>query len=513
MDSTAPEVSYETYLCKSNVDANAVFGCNDGAEQYKFKYLYEVQLTESNEQYESPGRVHQELEGLEEHQNRDNAGLAIVEFYDVARTGSKAVYGRHPYTGEVTIDGKTYRKYDMQETTQSVDGGFEFYQSATQFFTTSPNGIVTTNRNAQNANIIDTDGRVYPVAINTPEGTYPFYVTFAQIGQFNESGALGRIMGGGDGKAGTMSGEAYDQQVCYYQVCRIDDPTCFGQYCVYNGEKISLDACIASGKSYEDCSKEYCPATNACVDITRSEVCNKGQITSSHDFSDAKFHACLEALKEANCCNEFQAYISLRQDGLYSGSVPEDLAPWYGKECDKKELCESFTIISQETYFASSSLLTDNSFINNNGALQLNARTVSNYNVFPNGATGINWQTPEAQAVIQHIESIGDGIFSNAPDYKITLNNQCANAIRDYNARQAGGKDGNGIGGFNDYTNDVITNNEGQITDDLDEKKYGSQVKMSDEFYELLKKNCGFTGTKANGDYPEKVNDRSRVLS
>ena len=52
-----------------------------------------------------------------------------------------------------------------------------------------------------------------------------------------------------------------------------------------------------------------------------------------------------------------------------------------------------------------------------------------------------------------------------------------------------------------------------QSLGNLDNKDYGSQVKMSDEFYELLKKNCGFTGKKATGDYPEKVNDGSRVLS
>ena len=415
-----------------------------------------------------------------------------VRYFNVGRVGSVAFYGRHDYKGSK----------------------FEWYQSATQFYTIAPDGIITTNKGAQNANILDTDGRVYPVAINTPEGTYPYYITFANIGQFNESGSLGRIMGGGDGKAGTMSGETYDQEVCYYQVCRIDDPTCFGQYCEYNGEKISLDTCIASGRTYEDCAAEHCPATNACINITRSEDCNKGQISSSHDFSDTKFLACLKKLSEANCCNEFQAYISQRQDGIYSGSVPNDLASWYGKECDQKETCDSFTIISKETYFASSSLLTDNSFINNNGALQLNARTVSNYNLFPNGATGINWKTDEAEKVIQHIESMGDGIFDNKPDYKITLNNQCAEAIRDYNLRQAGNGSGYSNGGFNDFTNNVNTNNNGQTIENLDEKTFNSVVTMSDEFKKLLEDNCGFETNKSQPGREEvEFKDRSRVLS
>ena len=482
----APTPTYEKFFCETAPsDPEEVFSCSDGAsEQLEFKYVLKIDLGMPPQESQEKDSIASKLQG----EYDPNGSLNTVAYYNAGSVGSRTFYGR--------------------------TDGFEWYQSATQFYTIAPDGIVTTNKNAQNATIIDTDGRVYPVSINTPEGTYPFYVTFSNIGQFNETGALGRIMGGGNGKAATMSGEAYDQQVCYYQVCRIDDPTCFGQYCVYNGEKISLDACIASGKTYEECSKEYCPATNACVDIKNSEVCNFGKdISTSYNFSDAKFHDCLKALKEANCCNDFQAYISLRQDGLYSGSVPEDLASWYGKECDSKELCESFTIISQESYFASSSALTDSSFINNNGALQLNARTISNYNVFPNGATGINWKTPEAQEAIQHIESMGDGIFAQDPEYKITLNNQCANAIREYNARQAGNGNGYNNGGFNDYTNDIITTKSEQSIGDLENKTYGSQVKMSDEFYELLKKNCGFTGTKATGDYPEKVNDGSRVLS
>ena len=491
---TAPTAEYSTYFCASDPgSAEAVFSCHDEAsEQNEFKYLYQFEIGVPGEQIGSSSEAGKKSEEA----LNPNDKLDTVKYYNAARVGSRAFYGR--------------------------TDGFEWYQSATQFYTIAPDGIVTTNKNAQNATIIDTDGRVYPVAINTPEGTYPFYVTFSNIGQFNESGALGRIMGGGDGKAGTMSGETYDQQVCYYQVCRIDDPYCYGQYCMYNGEKVSLDTCIAGGKSYEDCAKEYCPSTNACVEVTRSAVCNYGKIASSYDFSDKQFYDCLKALQQADCCNEFQAYISKRQDGLYSNSVPEDFTSWYGKECDTKEMCESFTIISQESYFTSTSTLTDSSLINNNGALQLNARTISNYNLFPNESKGLNWQTPEAEEVIGKIESIGDGIFAEAPEYKIVLDNKCANAIKEYNARQSGSGDGYSNGGFNDYTNDVFgTQTAGvdkQELGDLENKTYGSQVKMSSEFYQLLLNNCKFEGTKAKDEYLDglnnsKIGDGSRVLS
>ena len=459
----APTPTYEKFFCETAPsDPEGVFSCGGGAsEQLEFKYVLQIDLgmppTESQEKASIASKLQGEYD--------PNGSLNTVAYYDAGSVGSRAFYGR--------------------------TNGFEWYQSATQFYTIAPDGIVTTNKNAQNATIIDTDGRVYPVAINTPEGTYPFYVTFANIGQFNETGALGRIMGGGNGKAATMSGEAYDQQVCYYQVCRIDDPTCPG----------TPD------------TPETPHTENVCSDIKASAVCNNGNIRSSYDFSDGQFYNCLKALKEADCCNDFQELISARENGLYSKSVPSDFEEWYGKECNPKSICESFTIISQESYFTSSSTLTDNAFINNNGALQLNARSISNNNVFPNGVTGINWQTSEAQGVIQHIQEFGDGIFAGEPDYKITLNNQCANAIKEYNARQAGNSNGYSNGGFNDYTNDVITTTSEQSLGNLDNKDYGSQVKMSDEFYELLKKNCGFTGTKATGDYPEKVNDGSRVLS
>lgn len=486
----APTPTYEKFFCETAPsDPEGVFSCSGGAsEQITFKYPYKFELGVPGEQITFAGDAGRKSEeALNPNDNMDE-----VAYFNAGSVGSRAFYGR--------------------------TDGFEWYQSATQFYTIAPDGIVTTNKNAQNATIIDTDGRVYPVSINTPEGTYPFYVTFSQIGQFNETGALGRIMGGGNGKAATMSGEAYDQQVCYYQVCRVDDPTCngpSGQVCEYNGQKISMDACIAEGKKPEQCTQELCPGTvNVCSNIRASAVCNNGEnLRSSYDFSDGQFYNCLKALKEADCCNDFQELISARENGLYSKIPPTDFEEWYGKECNPQSICESFTIISQESYFASSSVLTDSSFINNNGALQLNARTISNYNVFPNGATGINWKTSEAQEVIQHIESMGDGIFAQDPEYKITLNNQCANAIREYNARQAGNGNGYNNGGFNDYTNDVITTTSEQSLGNLDNKDYGSQVKMSDEFFELLKKNCGFTGTKATGDYPEKVNDGSRVLS
>ncbi len=575
MDSTAPEVSYETYLCKSNVDANAVFGCNDGAEQYKFKYLYEVQLTESNEQYESPGRVHQELEGLEEHQNRDNAGLAIVEFYDVARTGSKAVYGRHVQNGEETIDGTTYRKYDMQETTQSVDGGFEFYQSATQFFTTSPNGIVTTNRNAQNANIIDTDGRVYPVAINTPENVYGFSVKFSNIGQFNETGTLGRIMGGGDGKPGTMVGEYGDTQVCWYNVLRNppnegdiyctatnewincedkEDPNqclydgrcnacpdgshreemssclfleeksqteCENRYCVVPDD--NEDECPKEmqtddylkcrnqdGKSYDQC-KQYCKNPTSTCDNIIEKYCNNGNVSTIEFSSKDSFRICLEKLIQdpSGCCEEAEALMDKRQaddyikvDGGYI--VPASVDEEFKTKCPPTDkYCEYFKIISEsETY------KTDIEKVNNDGSLQFNARTVSNNNLFPNGNTSVNWNKPEALNLITHIEDEGDGIFNQEPDYHVSLNGECTRKIKEYNQRQQ-----DNDWGYLDYTNDIVTTVEGQSVNDLTNKTYGSEVKMSEEFYNILKDYCGFSGEFSNGEYPQHINDGSRVLS
>ena len=167
-----------------------------------------------------------------------NNNMDVIEYFNVARVGSKATYGRTEYNGV---------KY-------------EFYQSDKQFYTIAPDGLVTTNPSGKNATILDTDGRVYPVAINTPEGQYPFYVTFANIGQFTESTSLGRLMGGGDGKRAVLQGNYGDTEVCHYEVCRFDDKYCDKkEYCIDKSNRKRSYSLCNDDESREVCKERLCP--------------------------------------------------------------------------------------------------------------------------------------------------------------------------------------------------------------------------------------------------------------
>ena len=259
VESTAPTVNYNTYFCKdTKSNPEDIFGCGQEAgEEYKFKFLNTIQIDENDEQKEDLDAVKEELEEFKEKQNTDNSGLAVVNYYNAGSVGSKAVYGRYSHNGSDDIEGKYYEKYDKFNK-DSCDDCFEFYQSDKQFYTVAPDGVVTTNPGNKNSTIVDTDGRVYPVAMNTKPGYYEFNVKFSNIGQFNESGNLGRIMGGGDGKPGTMVGEAADKQVCYYKVCRIDDAECLGRCPTEPYKEKEVRDCVKEGKTLDKCIEEIC---------------------------------------------------------------------------------------------------------------------------------------------------------------------------------------------------------------------------------------------------------------
>ena len=214
-------------------------------------------------------------------------------------------------------------------------------------------------------------------------------------------------------------------------------------------------------------------------------------------FSDTKYEACLVALKEESCCNEVQQLVSKRNGGKYQHAVPSTISAWYFEKCDNYDHCSSFDIISTENYHKDATA-TDNTFVTNNGSLQFNARTVSNNNLFPNNNNASNWHTAEAQNVIQHIQSVGDGIFAQDPEYHVTMNAQCVTAIKKYNQDQENSGSDYNNGGFNDFTQ-VVTNAVIEARDDNEANRIGTRVVMSENFYKLLKENCGFKFLKENG--------------
>lgn len=456
-----PTVNYETYFCASDPgSAEGVFHCGNQINTFtEFNYGDIFSSSDSDSVIDNINSV------------KDNVGeqkLTKVGYYDVARVGSRATYGRYTSNGDAGC------------TSGYVNGlggegnyCYEFYQSAKQFYTQAPDGLVSTDPSGPNKTILDTDGRVYPVAINTPAGTYPYYVSFANIGQYNESSTLGRIMGGGD-NAPTMSGDYGDTDVCFYEVCRFDD---------------------------EECQK----SNPTCAEIIKND-CNNGDITDPVKFNDDDYVSCFTKLVQADCCSDAETYKEIRH-GKYNKVIPSVIADEYEAACPASNMCSSFVIVSE---YSSISNLSDRSFVNNDGALQVNARAVSLNNLFPNEQKGINWNTSDAQSAITEIESIGDGIFSGDPEYHVTMDATCAAAIRQYNNQEAGDSSGYGNGGFNDYTSTVT---DATLSENTNIGEKGRIVVMSDSFRELLEHNCQYTSTVTEQKLHDDNKDSSRVKS
>ena len=508
-------------------------------------------------------------------------------YYNVTMVGSRATYGRYTHTGgENCSRGYINGKGDRDSYC------YEFYQSGKQFYAGPPDGLATTNP-GENSTILSTDGRVYPVAINTRAKTYQFEVRFSNIGQFNETGSLGRIMGGGDGKQGTMQGKLKDTEVCNYKVCRVDDRTCSNKLC-YNtkkhkqyyesdcNENEATDACIErlcpdnvdvpicyneeKKKQYyekdcrrnenrEDCIERLCPGKlcyndekkkqyykkdckeneseeicrkrlcpgDGCLKKINSTLCNYGDLSSAQKFDDASYQKCLYALMHVDknnpklCCDQVTDILKSRNSGKYVNTIPEKIWDDYHTHCLNivDDACTSFTLITYEDASATENL-SDKSNVNNDGSLQVNARAVSLNNVFPNSGTGVNWETPEAKAALIEIEQIGDGIFNQKPEYKITIDSKCADRIKEYNARQSG-IDKNGpvsdynSGGFNDYTNKVKNATTKEITtEEVEKHEHGTDVAMSEDYYNFIKSACSTEGFEAAIDLD--VDNSSLVL-
>jgi hypothetical protein len=312
------------------------------------------------------------------------------KYYEVTRIGSRATY--------------------------SCSGTYCYYKSPTPFYTYPADGLATTDSTKANSTIIANDGLIYPVTITTTQGTHPYYITFKNIGQFFETSYLGRIMGGGNGKAGTMSGESKDNEVCYYDVCPTTDPTCGNN------------------------------SNGTCAKVAVSDICNKG---SYKTMTLAEESACVKELlntKETNgetCCTQASAVINAK-----SGTAEPDVVSAYNTACSPAEVCKSFTLIQQN------GTMYDQASVDNNGELQFTVRSVSLNDLFPNNVKGTNWtsaSTTNVSSTTSSIESKGESIYGDDPDYSVDLTPACIQKIKEYNETQ------NDSGGLDDYTGYIST--------------------------------------------------------
>lgn len=486
-------VNYEVYYSDGQEDPNALFSHSPSSPddtKVEFKYLFF---------FEDDDHARQETfdRGLtvnaQEHLND-------ITYHNAGTVGSRATYGRYSINN---ADGCS--SSFVADAGSPGDYCYEFYRSGKEFYTTPPNGEATTSPVNENSSLIaDPDGYVYPVSIRTPEGKYPYYVKFANIGQFGDvnGAALGRIMGGGNGKPGTMSGDSYDVEVCYYKVCRIDDPDCgpSPDYCYNEQTKqyVDISACLEEN-SRSECENLHCPpvADDTCDDIVKS-YCNDGNVLDSEWRRNvSNYQECGRRLMAAdNCCPQ------LTEFKLKGAGIPNNIYYDYEEKCDPKGECEGFQIITSDYYTATTTQLSDRASVNNNGSLQLNARTVSNNNLFPNGQKGVNWTTSEARKYITLIQKAGDGIFAEPPEYYVHLSTACVNKIREYNRKHDTEEANNS--GFSDYFLSITNTDEGEYP--IGER--GTNAIMSDEFRKILESPDCRGNIKAE---PDKIEDESRV--
>ena len=411
-----PELSVELYYCDGvSVSGNAenVFrNCSKGKSSNNEKAL----------KYFDPSR-----------------NVGSIEYNEVTRAGSISRY--------------------------TCNNGYCYYRSATQFYTYPSDGVVTVNpANSENATLIQTDGRVYPVTITTQSGLHQYSLKFEQVGQYFESGYLGRIMGGNGSKQGTMVGAYKDSAVCTYDVPQeIPD--------------------------------------NSCNDV-EVKYCNGGDFAN---LSASELSECINQLinvKEdgvAICCSEAEKALNINK------MADPTTVNNYNAACPNgPKACVGYRIINDETSTSSY----DQALVSSNGDLNFTVRTVSLNNLFPNGEAtkGSNWKSDTTNRItndktqqthgltinqiINKIQSDGESIYGNTPDYSFTLTPSCIKLIQEYNRKHED------EGGLNDYDLSINTS--------WDDKIYAaSKASWEDgEFYKFLSSNkatCNFTAKSAEG--------------
>lgn len=275
-----------------------------------------------------------------------------------------------------------------------------YYKSQVPFYSITADGTVTTNKDTTNATIIANDGLVFPVELKTNVGTHNYYLTFKDIGQYENTRTLGRIMG----DKGYFTGTKENPYVCTYDVCAIDDPSC--------------------GKT-----------PNVCQNILNTAVCKLDSNTTADDYQQ-----CIKTLlAQSDCCDTVDQYINQASNDenikFATGKNLEN-SNNYNNVCPRGKNCTGFKIISQEA-----SASTDTAVVDKTGNLNFDARTASLINLFPNGDnSNSNWDinySSEATTAIQNIQSLGDAAYAEQyKEYEYVLSSSCMAKIREYNQQQ-----------------------------------------------------------------------------
>lgn len=324
---------------------------------------------------------------------------------------------------------------------------FIYYKSSQPYWTYSNKGIYVTNPNnfndtteapilvdtgdeaIKNTDIVTVDGSekkaeglVYPIALSTMPGKYSYQIEINNLGQYyNNTYSQGRIVDNN----GYVSGLLANQYVCNYEVKAEPDtviPSCEdilkSSDCQNDDEKSYLDLFLHTNKD-DKLYEEYENKANACIN----------KLLADGD----------------TCCSYVEAT-----------KVPASNET-YNNVC--KTHCQGIKLYGEDSALQTTITNINNSaLISNNGTLQFYTKTVSNYDLFPNGnsSKGYNWSGKTSGVenttdgskqnlsdIIKQIEDVGDGIYADTDEakekyleYSITMNSACMNAIKTYNKNQ-----------------------------------------------------------------------------
>lgn len=364
---------------------------------------------------------------------------------------------------------------------------FVYFRSSKPYFTYSNKGIYTTNANISSDSVPadygdsalfddkiisgtsgdkQPTGKTYPIALNTQAGLYYYKITINNIGQYyNNNFSLGRIVDDN----GYISGTDENRYKCYYTVKDKPENNCEGDECN------SCDQYIEAAGSL--CKKED-------KVFYRDLYMQDSKDILATDYKK-KWNECASKLLENDnkvCCD----YVGEASNGLNDSNLEH-----YNRVCkgdnnncpdgncgkckgwdllacvsNNNTICERLK--GTQTSGFESNQTGQAALIKNNGGLEFYTKVVSNYDLFPNGVSSedSNWQgttsgneardennKPVKQniiSIIGDIESKGDSIYDDDPEYYIELNSACMSKIKEYNNHQ----EINDLG-FGDYTGGI----------------------------------------------------------
>ncbi len=388
---------------------------------------------------------------------------------------------------------------------------FVYFRSSKPYFTYSNKGIYTSSTNSSDKIPVDygdkalfddkissgiknadgteaaktPTGKVYPIALSTTPGTYFYRLTINNIGQYyNNNFALGRIVDDN----GYINGIMENKYVCSYKVetatnnCDPSDPEC-SDNCDPNDPECSDNNPICSDLIEQ--AKDVCKTKNG-------EYFKDLYHSAAKDYyntdNKANWTNCINKLLENNnttCCDYISSDIPDTAEEIYNQVCSGSSCPPGDSSCSSKPdgNCKGFHLLAcvnsneevckklnqnttSKDYNVTESGQT--ALIKNNGGLEFYTKVVSNYNLFPNGidAKGDNWKDTTSgneardennkpvkqkiSSIISDIESKGDSIYDDDPEYYIELNSACMSKIKEYNNHQ----EINDLG-FGDYTGGI----------------------------------------------------------